>query len=136
MYTRNRNIIAVWERVALDSIFVCGWLTLTQAWARICTALGQEFVPYISHLMPSLLEIASAKPDIQVTQLLDGDTGEDEETEDGYFSSVIDDKRFTMRTSLLEEKSSACVTLGSFARELREHFAPYIQSVWIALLFF
>lgn len=85
--------------------------------------------------MPSLLQIASAKPDIQVTQLLEGDSGEDE-TEDGYFSSVIDNKRVTMRTSLLDEKSSACITLGSFARELREHFAPYIQSVRIVKLFF
>lgn len=39
---------------------------LLQAWARVCKALGQEFVPYLEVVMPPLLQSASADPDMIV----------------------------------------------------------------------
>jgi importin-5 len=37
---------------------------LQQAWARLCKALGQDFVPYLPHIIPNLLAAASIQPHI------------------------------------------------------------------------
>jgi len=39
---------------------------LLQAWARVCKALGQEFVPYLDVVMPPLLRSAALNPDLTV----------------------------------------------------------------------
>lgn len=50
---------------------------MLQAGARLCKCLGEEFVPYLSVVMPPLLHAAELKPDISVQD----DT--DSEAEDG-----------------------------------------------------
>jgi importin-5 len=49
---------------------VCLW----QAGARICKALGPEFLPYMEIVMPPLLQSAQLKPDVNIT-----DAGSDED---------------------------------------------------------
>ncbi|TYH93399.1 hypothetical protein ES332_A13G251100v1 [Gossypium tomentosum] len=37
---------------------------MLQAWARLCKCLGQDFLPYMSVVMPPLLQSAQLKPDV------------------------------------------------------------------------
>lgn len=43
------------------------FLKIYQAWARLCKCLGQEFLPYMSIVMPPLLNSAQIKPDVTIT---------------------------------------------------------------------
>ncbi|KAJ6801654.1 importin-5-like [Iris pallida] len=40
---------------------------MLQAWARLCKCLGQDFLPYMSVVMPPLLQSAQLKPDVTIT---------------------------------------------------------------------
>ncbi|KAI7729184.1 hypothetical protein M8C21_025858, partial [Ambrosia artemisiifolia] len=40
---------------------------MLQAWARLCKCLGQDFLPYMSVVMPPLLQSAQLKPDVIIT---------------------------------------------------------------------
>lgn len=42
---------------------------LLHCWGRMCRVMGNDFLPYLPAVMPPLLELASAKADVQ---LLDG----------------------------------------------------------------
>ncbi|XP_020574529.1 importin-5 [Phalaenopsis equestris] len=101
---------------------------ILQAWARLCKCLGQDFLPYMNVVMPPLLKSAQLKPDVTITS---ADT--DEEVEDSDDDSIetitLGDKRIGIRTSVLEEKATACNMLGCYADELKEGFFPWIDQV-------
>jgi hypothetical protein len=103
---------------------------MLQAGARLCKALGAEFVPYLSVVMPPLLRAAAQEPDVRVDDAndengLDEDGDEDEDVERIPFG----DKVLTIRTSVLEEKATACAMLCCYLDELKEGFLPYVQPV-------
>ncbi|GFZ13112.1 ARM repeat superfamily protein [Actinidia rufa] len=50
---------------------------MLQAWARLCKCLGQDFLPYMSIVMPPLLQSAQLKPDLTITSA-DSDSEIDE----------------------------------------------------------
>lgn len=52
-----------------------------QAGARICKALGPEFLPYMDIVMPPLLQSAQLKPDVNITDA-GSDADEDYDDED------------------------------------------------------
>ena len=39
---------------------------MLQAWARLCKCMGQDFLPYMSVVMPPLLQSAQLKPDVTI----------------------------------------------------------------------
>ena len=99
---------------------------MLQAAARICTALGQDFVPYLPIVMPPMLEAAGAKPDFKVAEGdEDGAGNEDDDTETFFVAG----KRVSLHTSALEEKATACSMLCCFAYELKEGFCQYVEQV-------
>lgn len=100
---------------------------LMQAYARICRCLKGGFIQYLPHVMPALLKAACQKPDI--IHVLE--TGEDEDQDDveGYETVTIGDKRFGIRTSVLEEKAVACTMLACFIAELGGGFYEYVEQV-------
>lgn len=51
---------------------------MLSAGARICKCLGQEFLPYLSIVMPPLLHSAQLKPDVEVK----GSSEDSDEEED------------------------------------------------------
>ncbi|KAM3310630.1 hypothetical protein ACQJBY_031360 [Aegilops geniculata] len=105
---------------------------MLQAWARLCKCLGQEFLPYMSVVMPPLLQSAQLKPDVSITS-----AGEDGESDDdGVETITLGDKRIGIRTSLLEEKATACSMLCCYADELKEGFFPWIDQVMLQLLWY
>ncbi|TYJ02618.1 hypothetical protein E1A91_A13G242100v1 [Gossypium mustelinum] len=40
---------------------------MLQAWARLCKCLGQDFLPYMTVVIPPLLQSAQLKPDVTIT---------------------------------------------------------------------
>ncbi|KAK6145070.1 hypothetical protein DH2020_021890 [Rehmannia glutinosa] len=124
---------------------------MLQAWARLCKCLGQDFLPYMSVVMPPLLQSAQLKPDVTITSA-DSDNEIDESDDERspsflYFhvsvlivlsflllcdlmeTITLGDKRIGIKTSVLEEKATACNMLCCYADELKEGFYPWIDQV-------
>ncbi|KAH7435426.1 hypothetical protein KP509_06G064500 [Ceratopteris richardii] len=101
---------------------------MLQAWARLCKCLGQDFLPYMSIVMPPLLHSAQLKPDVTITDADDSDDDIDSDDE-SVETITIGDKRIGIRTSFLEEKATACNMLCCYADELKEGFYPWIDQV-------
>ncbi|KAF7819275.1 importin-5-like [Senna tora] len=105
---------------------------MLQAWARFCKCLGQDFLPYMNIVMPPLLQSAQLSPDVTITSA-DSDTEIDED-DDSIETITLGDKRIGIKTSVLEEKATACNLLCCYADELKEGFFPWIDQVASALV--
>ncbi len=101
---------------------------MLQAWARLCKCLGQDFLPYMSVVMPPLLHSAQLKPDVTITSA-DSDADVDESDDESIETITLGDKRIGIKTSVLEEKATACNMLCCYADELKEGFFPWIDQV-------
>ncbi|KAF8035391.1 hypothetical protein BT93_C1424 [Corymbia citriodora subsp. variegata] len=101
---------------------------MLQAWARLCKCLGQDFLPYMKFVMPPLLQSAQLKPDVTITSA-DSDNDIDESDDEGMETITLGDKRIGIKTSVLEEKATACNMLCCYADELKEGFFPWIEQV-------
>ncbi|CAA7399284.1 unnamed protein product [Spirodela intermedia] len=101
---------------------------MLQAWARLCKCLGQDFLPYMSVVMPPLLLSAQLKPDVTITSA-DSDDDIDESDDESIETITLGDKRIGIKTSVLEEKATACNMLCCYADELKEGFYPWIDQV-------
>uniref|UniRef100_A0A0A9CPZ9 TOG domain-containing protein n=1 Tax=Arundo donax TaxID=35708 RepID=A0A0A9CPZ9_ARUDO len=88
---------------------------MLEAWARLCKCLGQDFLPYMHFIMPPLLTSARLKPDVTVSD------------DDSIGTATLGD--IGIRTSVLEEKATACNMLCCYADELKEGFVPWIDEV-------
>ncbi|KAK7247138.1 hypothetical protein RIF29_42015 [Crotalaria pallida] len=101
---------------------------MLQAWARLCKCLGQDFLPYMTFVMPPLLWSASLKPDVTITSA-DSDNDIDDSDDESMETITLGDKRIGIKTSVLEEKATACNMLCCYADELKEGFFPWIDQV-------
>lgn len=84
-------------------------------------------------VMPPLLQSAQLKPDVTITSA-DSDAQLDED-DDSIETITLGDKRIGIKTSILEEKATACNMLCCYADELKEGFFPWIDQVDIVLFF-
>jgi hypothetical protein len=101
---------------------------MLQAWARLCKCLGQDFLPYMNVVMPPLLHSAKLKPDVTISSAnSDGDIGESDD--ESIETITLGDKRIGIKTSVLEEKATACNMLCCYVDELKEGFFPWIDEV-------
>ncbi|WCJ43619.1 ARM repeat superfamily protein [Euphorbia peplus] len=105
---------------------------MLQAWARLCKCLGQDFLPYMNVVMPPLLHSAQLKPDVTITSA-DSD-GDIDDEDDSIETITLGDKRIGIKTSVLEEKATACNMLCCYADELKEGFFPWIDQVTTTLV--
>ncbi|KAE8677193.1 Calcium ion binding [Hibiscus syriacus] len=101
---------------------------MLQAWARLCKCLGQDFLPYMSVVMPPLLQSAQLKPDVTITST-DSDNDIDYSDDESMETIILGDKRILIKTSALEEKATACNMLCCYADKLKEGFFPWIDQV-------
>lgn len=99
---------------------------LIQAWGRICRVLGADFLPYLSGVMPPLLEAGKAKADFQFI-----DDAQDAEAfdQEGWDVVPVQGKRLGIRTSVLDEKCTAIELLSIYAAELGAGFEPYVIEI-------
>ncbi|KAG4049716.1 Ran-binding protein 6 [Phytophthora cactorum] len=107
---------------------------LLQAWARCCTCLGHDFAPFLPLVMPTLLEAATQQAEFEVDpSTLSSDDDDDEsggstDSEDIQLAQV-NDKCLSIRTSILEEKATACQLLAGMVTDLEDAFFPYAEQV-------
>jgi hypothetical protein len=101
---------------------------LLQAWARICKCLGHDFLPYLAVVMPPLLKSARLETDVKI-KYVDEDDDEDEDDIDEVETLIIGDRKICIRTSTLEEKSTACSMLCCYVEELQEGFFPFLDEI-------
>jgi len=104
---------------------------LLQAWGRVAKALKHDFIPYLGLVMPPLMRSALLKVD---TEVLDDDAQADGDDEDEGIATVVvqtdtGTKRVALKTSLLEEKATACNMLVCYFAELGEGMFAYIEQV-------
>lgn len=62
-----------------------GYSIILQAWARLCKCLGQDFLPYMSVVMPPLLQSAQLKPDVTITSA-DSDNDIEDSDDERYLA--------------------------------------------------
>jgi hypothetical protein len=99
---------------------------MLQAWARICKCLGQDFVPFLEHVMPSLLEAC----DIQAEKVV-GDDQEEIELDEEEEALAIDSsgKHVVIKTALLEDKAMACQMMKCIVHDIKEGCFRYIEPI-------
>ncbi|XP_062018388.1 uncharacterized protein LOC133734787 isoform X3 [Rosa rugosa] len=101
---------------------------MLQICADLCKCLGQDFLPYMSAVMPPLLQFVQIKPVETVTSANDN-CDMDESDDESMETITRGDKRIRIKTSVLEEKVTACNLLCCYADELKEGFFPWIDQV-------
>ncbi|OIW26385.1 ARM repeat-containing protein [Coniochaeta ligniaria NRRL 30616] len=100
---------------------------LMHCWGRMCRVLGAEFLPFLPNVMPPLLELASAKADIQL--LDDDDQIEQIQQEEGWELVPLRGKTIGIRTSTMDDKNMAIELLVVYAQVLEGSFAPYVAEI-------
>ncbi|WIA40679.1 hypothetical protein OEZ86_004377 [Tetradesmus obliquus] len=98
---------------------------MLQAGARLCKALGPEFLPHLPVVMPPLLAAARLEPEMKVHD----PELEEYEDDDDVEHIQLGDKVLAIRTSSLEEKATACNMIVCYIDELKEGFFPYAKEV-------
>ncbi|CAJ2508844.1 Uu.00g138700.m01.CDS01 [Anthostomella pinea] len=100
---------------------------LMHCWGRMCRVLGADFLGFLPNVMPPLVELASAKADIQ---LLDTDDEvEQYQQEDGWELVPLKGKMIGIRTSTMDDKHMAIELLVVYAQTLEGNFAPYVAEI-------
>ncbi|DAZ95523.1 TPA: hypothetical protein N0F65_001862 [Lagenidium giganteum] len=109
---------------------------VAQSCVRIGNILGNDFVPYLPHVVPPLIRQAQAEVDIVLSDITDEDEfGDDEDTKDSWTVSVgTGKKRLQINTTALEEKTTACNMLYQCALDLEGNFFPYLPEVASVLI--
>ncbi|KAF1794456.1 Armadillo-type fold [Phytophthora cactorum] len=107
---------------------------VAQSCVRIGSILKEDFVPYLPHVIPSLIKQAQIQPDIQLSDVVDGDVEEEGQTVDGKETMTLEirgvgKKRLEINTSALEDKTNACNMLYQSALDLEGWFYPYVAEV-------
>ncbi|EEH18687.1 hypothetical protein PABG_07747 [Paracoccidioides brasiliensis Pb03] len=97
---------------------------LLHCWGRMCRVLNQDFVPYLPGVMPPLLQVASAKADVQI--LDDEEQLRQAEQDVGWELVPLKDKIIGIRTSVLEDKNTAIELITIYAQVLAAAFEPYV----------
>ncbi|KAI9823298.1 MAG: hypothetical protein M1832_002522 [Thelocarpon impressellum] len=100
---------------------------LMHCWGRMCRVLGQDFLPYLQGVMPPLMELASAKADIQL--LDDEDQVAQVEQEEGWELVPLKGKVIGIKTTTLDDKHMAIELIVLYAQVLKAAFAPYAAEI-------
>lgn len=100
---------------------------LMHCWGRMCRVLGTEFLPFLDNVMPPLLELATAKADIQL--LDDDEQVEAMHNEEGWELVPLKGKMIGIRTSTMDDKHMAIELLVVYAQVLEGSFSPYVANI-------
>lgn len=102
---------------------------MLQAWTRICTTLGEEFMHCLPVVIPSVFQKARHNADLHSITIDENDTATP-------MAQRMSTRGFT---SSLEDKAMACCMLCSFVHDLKAAFFPYIEetaSIMLPLMSF
>lgn len=104
---------------------------LMHCWGRMCRVMGKAFLPYMPKVLPPLLELASAKADIQL--LDDEEQVEKFQQEDGWELVPLKGKTIGIKTSTMDDKHMAIELLVVYAQVLDEDFAQHAEDIMIKI---
>jgi len=93
----------------------------------MCRVLGSDFITYLSGVMPPLMELASARADIQL--LDDDDQIAKFQQQDGWEMVPLKGKVIGIKTSILEDKHMAIELIVIYAQQLERAFDPYVMEI-------
>lgn len=99
---------------------------LKTAWARLCKVLKEDFVPYLSYVLPELFEIIKQDVNIIVLDVDDTTFNNDE----NWQSIPVSDRKIWFNTALLKEKSAACTMVCCYIEELVEGYYPFADTTF------
>ncbi|TVY92395.1 Importin subunit beta [Lachnellula willkommii] len=100
---------------------------LMHCWGRMCRVLGQAFLPYLPAVMPPLIDLASAKADIQLLE--DEDQVDKVQADEGWELVPLKGKVIGIKTSTLDDKHMAIELLVVYAQVLEAAFAPFVAEI-------
>lgn len=100
---------------------------LLHCWGRMCRVLGSDFLPYLPHVIPPLMELASAKADIQL--LDDEEQVAQVESEEGWELVPLKGKFIGIKTTTLDDKHTAIELISIYAEHLKASFEPYVLEI-------
>jgi len=103
---------------------------LLSAWQRICLVMKTDFTPYLADILPSILTMASLKPEMGI----EGKGAADLENVLNEIGPGQDGKKVNIMTDEIEEKDTAIQMLIVFIEELGAGCAQYIDQVSQILL--
>ncbi|HIB63815.1 MAG TPA: hypothetical protein EYO33_01510, partial [Phycisphaerales bacterium] len=100
-------------------------------------ALGQEFIPYLPHVLPPLLAMATQKNDFSIMDADDETMVAQEQQkalENGLSTSILDvkglgRKMIVLNTSVVFEKEQAVRALYEYVDELEQHMLPFLDDI-------
>lgn len=99
---------------------------IQEAFCRMCRTLKGEFMPYLPHLVPGVLEVLNVTPEV---------INEDHhEVEDMTIVSIADGKYTGLKTSVIEEMIQAADLLTTFIDILGAQFGEYLVPTAQSLL--
>lgn len=99
---------------------------LASAWLRMAQLMGNQFAPYLSVILPSLINTAGSK--VNFTELPEND---DEEAESEYIPAArVNGRNVGINTSSLAEKASALESLASLISAVGPGFFPESERVF------
>lgn len=93
----------------------------------MCRVLGLDFVPYLAGVMPPLMELASAQPDIQLLE--DDEKIAHIQQEEGWELLPLKGKVIGIKTSILEDKHMAIELIIIYAQQLKAAFESYVLEI-------
>ncbi|KAI9746918.1 MAG: hypothetical protein M1815_004882 [Lichina confinis] len=100
---------------------------LMHCWGRMCRVLQLEFVPYLTGVMPPLMQIAGASADIQLLE--DEEQVAQMEQAEGWELVPMKGRVVGIRTSTLEDKHMAIELIIVYAQVLEATFEPYVMEI-------
>ena len=105
---------------------------LLAACARIAAVMGSQYVQFMPSVLPHILQRATDKLEVSITDDNDSNTANDE-GEDGIDAHTVSipglgSKKVKINTTQLEEKAQAARALYEHARALGKEFGPFVEA--------
>lgn len=107
---------------------------MMQASQRICFTMKGDFLPFVPHILPGILEKFTLAPKELTAETRQGLDDDDEvnltvvKGEDGKMKVMV------MSTSEMEDLQNAIECVHTFVEELGKHYAPFVAQTAQALL--
>lgn len=100
---------------------------LLHCWGRMCRVMGREFLPFLEIVIPPLVELGSAKADVQVLE--SDEQVEQFQQDEGWELVPLRGRTIGIRTSIMEDKYMAIELLVVYAQVLEGDFAPFVPKI-------
>lgn len=112
---------------------------IIRACARICTKIGDPFLPYLENIIPSLIQSAAQEIEISIVDAPPTANGDTEESAPGMHMidmhiRGVGEKRLGFNTWVAQEKQLACHMLYAYADGFGKSFHKWIIPVANVLL--